>query len=98
MNNTKNIIAYFMKYTFFAILLVISVGVIVDVVENFESIHLGFTSNNIYFIAAVIVCITPFLWGVIYSLSNLKYKNLKGFFLGILLIAALSLSFIMKSL
>lgn len=98
MNNTKYIIAFLMKYAFVAILLVILFGVLVNVLEHFKDIELGFTSKDVYYVAAIFVCITPFLWGIIYIINNLRFSNIKAVLLGLLLLLALSLSFVVKIL
>ena len=98
MQEIRNITALCMKYLFYFILLMI---VFAFIVTGFEYAGIKFIhvkSDDVFYIAALIVCISPFIWAFLYILGYLLRGNIKAALMGVLLVFVLVLSFFMKNI
>lgn len=98
MNEIRNIIALSMKYMFYFILLMIVFAFIVSGFEYAGIKFINIKSDDIYYLAALIVCISPFIWVFLFTAGYLLKRNLKAVLLGICLVFVLILSFFMKNI
>lgn len=92
-----NYAALFMKYAFYFILLLIFAGFAVEIMESVGLIEKEI-SADIFKYVLWILCFSPLVTAFIYVTVNLFEKNIKAVTLGVLLILAIVLSFLMKSL
>ncbi len=98
MNDTRNLVALCMKYMFYFILILILFSFVIEVAENTGIRFMYLKSEQLFYISALIVCISPFVWAVLFILGYLLKHNYKAAGLGILLIISLILSFFMKNI
>lgn len=94
----RNIISLCMKYMFYFILIMIvfSFGISIFEYSGIKFIHIK--SGDLFYISALIVCISPFVWVFMYAAGYFLKGNIKAALLGILLAAVLILSFFMKNI
>ncbi len=98
MTDTKNIVALCMKYMFYFILMMISISFVIEIFENIGIRFIHIKSQQLFYISAIFVCISPFIWAILFIFGYLFKKKFKAALLGILLITVLILSFFMKNI
>lgn len=98
MRETRNIIAVSMKYMFYFILILIVFAFTVSVFEYAGIKFIHIKSDNIFYLSALIVCISPFVWVFLFILGYFLKGNIKAVLLGLCLVFVLILSFFMKNI
>lgn len=98
MSEIRNIIAVCMKYMFYFIFAMIVFAFIVSAFEYAGIKFIHIKSDDVYYIAALIVCISPFMWAFLFILGYLLKGNIKAVLLGFGLVFVLILSFFMKNI
>lgn len=98
MAEIRNIIALSMKYMFYFILAMIVFSFGISVFEHAGIRFIYIKSEDLFYISALIVCISPFIWVFMYTAGYLLKSNFKAALLGILLAVVLILSFFMKNI
>lgn len=98
MAEVRMIVALCMKYMFYFILFIIMLSFCVNIFEYFDARFISVKSEQLFFISAILVCISPFIWAFLFIAGYLFKKAYKATFMGVLLIAVLVLSFVMKSI
>lgn len=95
--NVKDIIAVFMKYVFYAILVMIGAGFIAAFSESGGSSFFKISSSQIFRAAVYTVCLAPAVSVALFTVLNILKKDWKSSFLGICLVFALLASFFIKN-
>lgn len=98
MTEVRNIVALCMKYMFYFILFMILLSFCVNILEYFGVRFISVKSERLFFISALLVCISPFLWALLFITGYLFKKAYKAAFMGLVLLIMLIFSFIMKSI
>ena len=98
MTEVRNIVALCMKYMFYFILFMILLSFSVNILEYFDIRFISVKSEQLFFISALIVCISPFLWTLLFMTGYLFKKSYKAALMGLTLLIMLILSFVMKSI
>ncbi len=98
MTDIKNIVALCMKYMFYFILLMILFSFCINICEYFNIKFIYINSESLFFISALLVCISPFMWSILFTLGYLYKKSYKATLLGVLLIIMLIFSFLAKDI
>lgn len=83
---------------FYFILAMIVFAALVSGLEYLGIKFIYVKSSNIYYIAALMVCISPFMWALLFILGYLLKGNIKAALMGLSLVIVLILSFFMKSI
>ena len=73
MSEIRNIIAVCMKYMFYFILAMIVFAFIVSAFEYAGIKFIHIKSDDVYYIAALIVCISPFMWAFLFILFQKQF-------------------------
>ncbi len=98
MNDIRNIVALCMKYMFYFILFMIMLSFCVNILEFFDIKFISIKSQQLFFISALIVCISPFIWVFLFVTGYILKKSYKAALTGIILIIMLVLSFLIKNI
>ena len=98
MTEVRNIVALCMKYMFYFILFMILLSFCVNIFEYFDIRFISVKSEQMFFISAILVCISPFLWTLLFITGYLFKKSYKAALMGVLLLVMLILSFVMKNI
>lgn len=98
MTEIRNIVALCMKYMFYFILFMIVLSFCVNIFEYFNIHFVSVKSQQLFFISALLVCISPFIWAIPFTLGYLFKKAYKAALLGIILIILLIVSFLLKNI
>lgn len=98
MTEVRNIVALCMKYMFYFILFMILLSFCVNILEYFGVRFISVKSERLFFISALLVCISPFLWTLLFITGYLFKKSYKAAVMGVLLLVMLILSFVMKNI
>lgn len=98
MTEVRNIVALCMKYMFYFILFMILLSFCVNIFEYFDIRFISVKSEQMFFISALLVCISPFLWTLLFITGYLFKKSYKAALMGVLLLVMLILSFVMKNI
>ncbi len=98
MTEVRNIVALCMKYMFYFILFMILLSFSVNILEYFDIRFISVKSEQLFFISALLVCISPFLWTLLFMTGYLFKKSYKAALMGLTLLIMLILSFVMKSI
>lgn len=70
----------------------------VNILEYFGVRIISVKSEQLFFISALLVCISPFLWTLLFITGYLFKKSYKAALMGLTLLIMLILSFVMKSI
>lgn len=70
----------------------------INIFEYFEIRFISLKSEQLFFISALLVCISPFIWAFLFTAGYLFQKAYKAAIMGAFLIIMLVFSFIMKSI
>ncbi len=70
----------------------------VNILEYFDIRFISVKSEQLFFISALLVCISPFLWTLLFMTGYLFKKSYKAALMGLTLLIMLILSFVMKSI
>lgn len=70
----------------------------VNILEYFDVRFISVKSEQLFFISALLVCISPFLWTLLFITGYLFKKSYKAALMGLILLIMLILSFVMKSI
>ncbi len=70
----------------------------VNIFEYFDIRFISVKSEQMFFISALLVCISPFLWTLLFITGYLFKKSYKSALMGVLLLVMLILSFVMKNI
>ena len=98
MTEVRSIVALCMKYMFYFILFMILLSFGVNILEYFGVRFISVKSDQLFFISALLVCISPFLWTLLFITGYLFKKSYKAALMGLTLLIMLILSFVMKSI
>ena len=98
MTEVRSIVALCMKYMFYFILFMILLSFGVNILEYFGVRIISVKSEQLFFISALLVCISPFLWTLLFITGYLFKKSYKAALMGLTLLIMLILSFVMKSI
>lgn len=98
MTEVRSIVALCMKYMFYFILFMILLSFCVNIFEYFDLRFISVKSEQLFFISALLVCISPFLWTLLFITGYLFKKSYKAALMGLILFIMLVLSFLMKSI
>lgn len=98
MNEVRSIVALCMKYMFYFILFMILLSFGINILEYFDVRFISVKSEQLFFISALLVCISPFLWTLLFITGYLFKKSYKAVLMGLTLLIMLILSFVMKSI
>ncbi len=98
MNDTRNLVALCMKYMFYFILLMICFSFTIEICEHFGIRFMYLNSQQLFYISALIACISPFIWAFLFITGYLLKGSYKAALLGVLLMVSLILSFFMKNI
>lgn len=98
MTEVRSIVALCMKYIFYFILFMILLSFGVNILEYFGVRFISVKSEQLFFISALLVCISPFLWTLLFITGYLFKKSYKAALMGLTLLIMLILSFVMKSI
>ena len=98
MTEVRNIVALCMKYMFYFILFMILLSFSVNILEYFDIRFISVKSEQLFFISALLVCISPFLWTLLFMTGYLFKKSYKAALMGLTLLIMLILSIVMKSI
>lgn len=98
MTEVRSIVALCMKYMFYFILFMILLSFGVNILEYFGVRFISVKSEQLFFISALLVCISPFLWTLLFITGYLFKKSYKAALMGLTLLIMLILSFVMKSI
>lgn len=98
MTEVRSIVALCMKYMFYFILFMILLSFCVNIFEYFDIRFISVKSEQLFFISALLVCISPFIWTLLFITGYLFKKSYKAALMGLTLLIMLILSFVMKSI
>ena len=98
MTDVRSIIALCMKYMFYFILFMIMLSFCVNIFEYFDLKLISVKSEQLFSISALLVCISPFLWTLLFITGCMFKKSYKAALMGLILLIMLVLSFVVKSI
>ena len=97
MTDVRNIIALCMKYMFYFILFMILFSFCINIFEYFDIKFISAKSEQLFFFFFFIVCISPFIWTLLFITGCMLKARYKAALMGAVLFIMLVLSFVMKS-